>query len=513
MNSDYQMFKMYDIRTKKQNLSEDTESRLVCALAEYYRSSVKADTVFVGRDSRLYCAELMDRILEIFPAYGINVLFNPQPISTCQFYFSCMMNREAGGIMITASHNPKEYVGFKLVGKNVTPIAMGCGPDGGIEKVRSNFTANAPAPSASAAGKIRVAQYQQEYVAYSMRLAGIRPGDLAGMKIFAEFLSGSAGLDFALAMDLAGADVTLSHPVPDGLFRYGDPNPIIEASIAPARKAVKAGNYDLAFCFDGDGDRMDLMYSDGTQIIPGLNMSMIIPYIQKIFTPYFGEDSVLKAFVDVKAIPVSLIEISRTGLEQHIIRNGHSFIKEYLRSNLNSGYIVSEEESAHYYMNFPFDPGDLTKGFAAVENTLFFALISAKARKENPEGYQRLRQLQDGIYRCREWPLYFNAYEEMESVMADVEGLLSSCGAAVIKTMDDGADLDATLMRFHLPAHITGKTIFPDRWCQVAQRISRSEDAMTRWEVVASDPDLCREINDLIRSVTDEYVSKGYAHY
>ena len=509
------MFKLYDIRTKRQELSEEDIVRLLAAIAKYYKESVQVSSVFLGRDARLYCAELMDKALEIFPAFGLNVLYNPVPMSTCHFYYSCMQNRDAGGIMLTASHNPKEYIGIKLVGKNVCPISMEFGPDGGIGKVREHYLAGVEVPGSLPRGRIRVVQYQKEYVDYSLKLAGIKPGELAGMRIYGEFLSGSSGTDFAMAMDIAGAQVTLSHSIPDGLFLYGAPNPIEEASIAPAREAVKKGDYQLAFCFDGDGDRMDLMFPDGSQIIPGLNMSLLIPYIRKIFQQEPGaRQQKLKAYVDVKAIPLALIEISRAGIEQHIIRNGHSYIKEKLLEHREEGFVVSEEESAHYYMNFPYDPDDLSKGFASVENTLFFALLTARAMKENPAGYARVYELQKGIHRFREWPLYFNApCAEMEQVLVEVEELLASCGASVIKQMDDGSDLDATLMRFHLPDHIDADMHFPETWCQVAQRLARSEDAMTRWEVVASDEALCTEINRLILSVTDKYVQSGLAHY
>ena len=513
MSDSLKMFKLYDIRTKHQNLSSEEAERVIAAIARYYKESVKVSSVYVARDARLYCAELLDKAVEVFSRYGIEVYFNPVQISTCQFYYSCMQNRDGGGLMITASHNPSEYVGFKLVGRDVSPIAMDCGPDGGLEQVRRNYIENLPVPTTDTPAKVHVAQYQKEYVAYSMRLAGVKPGDLAGMRIFGEFLAGTAGTDFAMAMDLAGARYTLHHPVPNGFFPYGNPNPIEETSIAVARELVRSGSYDLGVCYDGDGDRMDLMYPNGEQIIPGLNISLLVPYIKEIFKPYFGENYPFKAFVDVKAIPLSLIEISRAGIEQHIIRNGHSYIKEKLKEYQQEGYLVSEEESSHYYMNFPFDPDDLSKGFAATENTLFFTLLTARALKENKAGYQRIFQLQKGIFRYREWPLYFNVYEAMDGIMADVENAMCERGAAVIKEMDDGSDLDAALMRFSLPAHIGADTQLPESWCQVAQRISRSEDAMTRWEVVASDQALCDEMNGVIRRIADSYVGKGIAHY
>lgn len=506
------MFKMYDIRTKHQNLSAQDADRLIAAIARYYKETLGVRGVVLARDARLYCARLLDRAVELLPQFGLEVLFNPVPISTCQFYFSCMRNRALGGIMITASHNPSEYIGFKLVGPELFPIAMGCGPEGGLQQVQRFYAEDLPLPQTDAPAKVRVVQYQREYVSYSLRLAGVRPGDLSGMRVFAEFLSGAAGADFALAMQEAGADCTLSHPVPDGFFLHGSPNPIEEPSIAPAREKVRAGRYDLGFCFDGDGDRMDLMYPDGSQVIPGLNMSLLIPHIREIFRPKFPEGFPVKAYVDVKAIPLSLIEIARAGIEPHIIRNGHSFIKLKLREHLEEGYLVSEEESSHYYMNFPYDPDDLSQGFAAAENTLFFSLLTLKALKEDPAGYARIRQLQNGIFRYREWPLYFTDGDAMPQVMQDVESAMRARGAAVLTQMDDGSELDATLMRFSLPAHIGADTAFPEVWAQVAQRISRSEDAMTRWEVVASGPELCKEINDVIRAIADDYIARGLAH-
>ena len=509
------MFKLYDIRIKRQNLTDEDVECLLGAVAKYYKESVRVDSVFLGRDARIYCAELMDKALEIFPQYGLDVYFNPVPMGTCQFYFSCMKNRNSGGVMLTASHNPKDYIGLKLVGRDVYPIAMGCGPDGGLEQVKRNYKERAGVAGGYRRGAIHIAQYQKEFVDYSMKLAGVQPGDLAGLRIFGEFLSGTGGMDFSVAMDLAGADLTLSHSIPNGLFLQGDPNPIEEETISPVREIVRKGKYDIGFCFDGDGDRMDLMFPDGSQIIPGLNMSLLVPYIRKIFEPYFVDGTSLKAYVDVKAIPLALVEISRAGIEQHIIRNGHSFIKEKLQEHFGEGFVVSEEESAHYYMNFPYDPDDFSQGFAPVENTLFFSLLTARAMKENRAGYQRLFELQKGIHRYREWPITFlpGHEAEMEQIMEEVEELMRSRGASVIKDMDDGTGLDAALMRFNLPEHISADTEFPQVWCQVAQRISRSEDSMTRWEVVASDADLCTEVNNLVRAITDQYVNKGIARY
>lgn len=504
-----QIFKLYDIRVRHDEISHGGFVSLVAAMARYFRDEARVARVVVCRDARLHSAGLMDLILDIFPRFGLDVLFNPGQISTCQFYFTCMRSWDCGGVMITASHNPGEYVGFKIVGPGVCPVSFGTG----IEKIMEGYLRPEPVPAAGARGRTRVVQRGDEYIDYSMRLAGVGPGSLEGLRVYAEFLSGTAGADIITALDAAGAAYDLSHAVPDGFFPAGNPNPIEEKSVAPSREAVRKGNYDLGFCFDGDGDRMDLMYPDGSQIIPGLNISLLIPYIDRIFRPFLGPDRPLSAFADARSVPLSLAEISKAGVRQHIIRNGHSFIKAKLRERARDGYMMCEEESAHYYLNFPLDPGDLSKGFAATENTLFFALLTAKAAIADREGYLRIRRIQDGIHRVREWPLRFKGKAGMAEVLAQVEACLRARGAVVVDRMDDGSSLEATIMRLNLPAAITADTVFPEKWCQVAQRISCSEDFMTRWEVVSSDEAFGREVNSAIVAITDRYVDRGLASY
>ena len=503
------MFKQYDIRTKYKNLTDEIKVRLYNAVAVYFRDCVKAKSVVIGRDARLYVPEIAEGLEFWLRRAGIDVYINPLPISTCQFYYTCMQHRDSAGVMVTASHNPAEYIGLKLLGQGVSPIAMGCGPADGITAILSLYKDNASVEG-DAHGKAVIINYLESYINYCMKLSGVKEGDLKGTKILLEFLNGSAGSEMALAFQRAGAEIEVRNVVPDGFFRQGDPNPIIETSIAPAREAMKNGNYDFGFCFDGDGDRVDLMAPNGEQIVPGLNMSIIIKKMIDIF-----HGTKMDVYADVKAIPISLCEIAKTGVKVHIIRNGHSFIKEKLRANCAKGYLAAEEESAHYYMNYPYDPDDLSKGFAAIESTLFIALLSAKCYKENPEAYGRAYKLQTSLFREREWPLFCEAApEKMPLLMDEVENRMRELGATVIKEMDDGSDLDACLMRFNLPETFDASSSLEGvKWAQVAQRISRSEDAMCRWEVVSNDPELCRKYNGYVREITDRYVKNGFAHY
>ena len=97
--------------------------------------------------------------------------------------------------------------------------------------------------------------------------------------------------------------------------------------------------------------------------------------------------------------------------------------------------------------------------------------------------------------------------------MEEVERAFASQGMNIFKHMEDGSDLDATLMRSGLPAVIDDSTCLNGDWLQVAQRISRSEEGMTRWEVSSSSQERCQEAVAIIRGITDKYVLSGDAQY
>ncbi len=510
------MFKAYDIRMKGEALSAAMQVRLIKAVGIYLRDSVKAPGVVVCRDGRLYCPPLMELMLDMFPRLGLEVYVNPLESATCEFYFTCMQHPHLAGIMITASHNPAGYVGLKLLAPNLVPIAFGYGPEEGIARIKELYVNDVPFVETALHGKMHLVNEGNHFVEYSMKLAGVEKDDFEGLAIMGEFLSGMAGIDVVSAFDLAGASFSCRHLVPDGFFPEGDPNPIIETSIAPAREAMRKGDFDFGFCFDGDGDRLDLMDGEGGQIAPGCNMAILAPEIKRLFSHVFpGKMWNPQFYADVKAIPTALVEIAKSGVGVHVIRNGHSFIKGKLMEHFDEQYLAAQEESAHYYMNFPYDANDWSKGHAATENTLFYALLTAKSWKRNPEAYEKVIQLQKQIYRKREWSLHFEEKgNEMPALLMQVEDAMVKKGARAIKTMDDGSDLDATLLRFGLPERIDASVSLDERpWCQLVQRISRSEDGLCRWEVVSNDRKFCEETNGLVREFTDRYVAKGKAHY
>ncbi|MFX4263773.1 hypothetical protein ACOBQJ_16425, partial [Pelotomaculum propionicicum] len=109
------MFKAYDIRTKSSRLTSELIRRLMAAIGRYSLEVLGTRRIMLGRDGRIAAPPLMEAALELLPDLGIDVLVNPLPISTCQFYFSHMKNPDCAAVMLTASHNPGEYIGLKLM--------------------------------------------------------------------------------------------------------------------------------------------------------------------------------------------------------------------------------------------------------------------------------------------------------------------------------------------------------------------------------------------------------------
>lgn len=528
------MFKAYDIRTKSQLLTPEIAQRLIIATGRYIIEELKTEIVVLGRDARLAGPGLVERALELFPAMGIGVVVNPLQSSTCQFYFACMRNPGSAGIMFTASHNPGEYIGLKLMGPGMTTLAMDSGPGGGISGILARYLEDSVQVNAGiqgarntpAAGRrsvhapVVVRRYLDEFIDYSLRLSGVEKNSLAGLPLLADFLCGAAGTEVAEALGYAGAKLHVRNLIPDGLFPAGDPNPIAGKAIQPMRELMRSGNFLCGFCFDGDGDRMDVMAPTGEQLAPSFNMSVLVPKIMKYFASVhegkgFGAAGAYapQFYADVKANPMAMIDQAACGAGVHIIRNGHSYIKEALRINFCRQYLAAAEESAHYYMSFPMVLDDVSKGFAATENTLYFMLLTAKTWAAEPERYEAALVRQGRIVREREWPCYFHDENLMERVMDEVEAEFAGRGLTVIKSMEDGSSLDATLMRSGLP-EVLGPRIDLERpWYQVAQRITRSEEGITRWEVISNSEAHCRDAVAAIRRITDRYVKASQAEY
>ncbi len=480
------MIRAYDIRTPASALTPELAERLAWAEAVYFRDVLGVPGVVVAHDARRSGPRYLDVAAEVFCRAGLEVVHLPGACSASCFYFAAMQHPEHAAVMFGASHNPASDTGQKVLGPGVTPIAAGIGPEGGLDCIRRLYVEGRHAPAARRA-RVRAVELTDRYVDFSLELAGVPSGGLSRAKVLHDYLYGAAGREMMLAFDRAGAELCPLHFVPNGDFPLGAPNPVIRAVIQPGLQQLRKGDFLLGAFFDGDGDRIDIYCGDGQYLSSSFVYAAILPEIRR---RHAGAG--LGVFADLKANPLAVIEMARSGVAVDVIRNGHSQIKWALVEDRERFGAV--EESAHFYEAFSPLPGQRF----CTENTLYIALLVARVWHEDPARFQRLFELQAGAAREREWGYRFPDDTRRAAALGAVREMFEAQGARSLERMKNGMDLEATMMRRGLPFEIGPETCLADDWLQVCQRISQSEDGLARWEVVGARPELVREAKQRI---------------
>ena len=166
------MFRAYDIRTPAAQLTDDLALRLARAEAVYFRDVLGVKGVVLSYDARRSGPHYLTLTVEVFRSAGLDVVYLPGPASTSYFYYGAMRHPEYAAVMIGASHNPAGDTGQKILGPQVSPIAGGIGPEGGLDKIRELYC-NDCSSSAVRSGRIWPQDLMTDYIRHSMRLAGV----------------------------------------------------------------------------------------------------------------------------------------------------------------------------------------------------------------------------------------------------------------------------------------------------------------------------------------------------
>ncbi len=485
------MFRAYDIRTPSEALTDALAVRLARAEAVYIRNTLGAQGVLVAHDARTTGPHYLELAADAFTDAGLQVVVATGVSSTSAFYFSAMRHAHLAAIMFGASHNPAGDTGQKILGPGVRPIAEHIGPRGGLDRIKELYMEGASISAPRA--KITAYDPTDEYIAYSMDLAGVAPGSLGGCSVFHDYLNGAAGKEMMLAFGRAGASLTPMHFEADGRFPLGDPNPVKAAVIRDGLAALNNGGHLLGAFFDGDGDRIDIYRGDGVYLSSSFVYAGILPMIRERF-PEPG----LGVYADLKSNPLAVMEMARTGVTVNVIRNGHSQIKNAMFEN--PAMFGTVEESAHFYEAFALDGGRY-----CTENTLYIALLVARAWHENPARFDALFALQATTAREREWGYKFPSLEARADALAAVEAHFERRGAKAMSRMPNGYELEATMMRRGLPFDISAETRLAEDWLQVCHRVSQSENGLARWEVVAATPALAAEAKQEIADIVQRF--------
>ncbi len=321
-------FKAYDIRGRvPDELDEALATRIGAATAEL----LGPGAVVLGRDVRLSSPSLQAALAEGFRAAGREVI----DIGLCgteEVYFQTDHLGAAGGVMVTASHNPMDYNGLKLVRENARPISA----DTGLFDIRDRALASDVAPGQGSGG-MREMTDKGAYVEHL--LSYVKGINLKPLKIVSNPGNGGAGIIVdLLAPHLPFEFVRVQHE-PDGSFPNGIPNPILPGSRAATAEAVRSSGADFGIAWDGDFDRCFFFDNTG-RFIEGY-------YLVGLLAKALLERSPGGKVVHDPRLLWNTVEMVReAGGEPVLCKSGHAFIKEKMRAE---DAIYGGEMSAHHY--------------------------------------------------------------------------------------------------------------------------------------------------------------------
>lgn len=333
-------FKAYDIRGRvPDELNVDVAYRLGIAYAEAF----KPKRVALGRDVRLSSAGLLNALAHGFTARGVEVV----DIGLCgteEVYFASFQPGIDGGIMVTASHNPMDYNGMKLVKGGAIPISG----DTGLRALEAAVAASTE--TAPTTESVRTPHdYRPDYIKHLLGYVDI--AKLKKLKIVVDAGNGSAGLVIdALEPHLPFEFIKIHHE-PDGTFPHGIPNPLLPENRAATTAAVIEHKADFGVAWDGDFDRCFLFDEHGG-------------FIEGYYIVGLLAEAMLKLEPDAKIIhdprlTWNTVDMVATAGGQPIqSKTGHAFIKERMR--LENAIYGGEMSAHHYFRDFAYcDNGNI----------------------------------------------------------------------------------------------------------------------------------------------------------
>ncbi|NDK38709.1 phosphomannomutase [Pseudoxanthomonas gei] len=322
-------FKAYDIRGR---VPDELNEALATRIGASMSALLGPGAVVVGRDVRLSSPALQAAVSLGFRQSGREVI----DIGLCgteEVYFQTDHLKAAGGVMVTASHNPMDYNGMKLVREGARPISG----DTGLFTIRDQALSDAPlATSATPAGETQML----DKTAYLQHLLSYVEGvDLKPLKIVTNAGNGGAGLVIdGLAPHLPFEFIRIQHE-PDGAFPHGIPNPLLPDSRAATIDAVRAHGADLGIAWDGDFDRCFFFDADG-RFIEGYYLVGLLAKALLLRHP--GG----KIIHDPRLVWNTVEMVEDAGGVPILCKTGHAFIKERMRAE---DAIYGGEMSAHHY--------------------------------------------------------------------------------------------------------------------------------------------------------------------
>ncbi|WP_371158173.1 phosphomannomutase [Jannaschia sp. 2305UL9-9] len=326
-------FKAYDIRGR---LGAELNAGIATRVGAAFVTATGARRVVVGRDIRATSAELAEALTRGLTEQGAEVL-DLGLCGTEEVYFATDHLGADGGICVTASHNPMDYNGMKLVKAGAAPLTPA-----DLDAVRVAAEGAAPAPAATPGTVSDVSATRAAYV--DRVLSFVDVGVWRPLRVLVNAGNGAAGptLDAileALAARGAPLDVVRMHHDPDGTFPNGIPNPLLPENQPVTADAVRDHGADIALAWDGDFDRCFFFDATGGFVAGEYVVGLLAE-------AFLARDPGAAIVYDPRVVWNTRDIVAAGGGRAVQARTGHAFMKAVMRE---TGAVYGGEMSAHHY--------------------------------------------------------------------------------------------------------------------------------------------------------------------
>lgn len=323
------IFKAYDIRgTYPDQINADAAYLIGFSLANY----LKPKSIAVGRDMRLSSDEMFENLARGINDYGVDVI-DLGKISTDALYFAVGKYGYDAGVMITASHNPKEYNGFKICRKNAEPLS---GQDG-LNEVLAGIADVPNMPPSPSKGVVARKDILEEYAKHC--LSFVDTSKIKPFKIVIDAGNGMAGATLPPVLAKLPLKITPLYFELDGSFPNHPASPIEPENLVDLIKKIKEVDADFGVAFDGDADRMFLVDKFGKP----LGGDMVTALVSKSLLAKHKKETVLYNLICSRAVPEIITKMGGTPLRTRV---GHALIKPLMKKH---NAIFGGEHSGHFY--------------------------------------------------------------------------------------------------------------------------------------------------------------------
>jgi phosphomannomutase len=408
---DPKVFKAYDVRGI---YGEELDEEGAYAIGRAYVEEFEPRRIAVGRDMRTHAPAVAAAVVEGAADAGSDVV-DIGMVGTEMLYFAVGELGLDGGIAVTASHNPKEYTGMKIVRGGALPV----GGESGLPEVRDRALAARGRSPGSSAGRVRTEDVYPAFVERVLSfvdVSAVRP-----LRVVIDAANGMAGTMLPPVLERLPVDAVTFSFEPDGTFPSHEPNPLLPENREFVVARTREEGADLGVAYDGDADRC-FFVDDAGEFVAGDFVTALLA--ESILAKEPGG----KVIYDLRASWAVPETIERAGGVALVNRVGHAYIKHRMREE---HAVFAGEVSAHYYFRdfFQADSG-------VIPFLLVLELVSRKGR--------RLSEILEP-FRSR----YFIT-GEINTPVADVEGTLRR--------------LEGRFGRDGAVSHLDGLSIVSDEW-------------------------------------------------